>query len=352
MSHVFLTWLISLFLISCAVQKQSPVSSLPTLQLELEKQYPANQFVLAVGLSNLGFNEAEADAKRKIAEQIQSAFVSEMELSRQVVESEKASSVYSRLSSRSESRTSFSHAQLIHTMVAKGREIDGVHYVPAWLRRSDLAKLLWDQAGRISPVLTASQADALAAKNLLALYQPGSQADSTFSQLFGLAIQYRAVAKLELTHFAVFDSIQTAVLSHKHKMKLATLVESRVSITGTESFKAYSEGCQASISNFLSSKGLRIEKTRPDCEPCLTAEVRVEPRLDSNYRFGPQCKLNWEAKLVSQSSNSELFLARGKVISYSSHGEMDEAINKAWKQLADSVAGGIAVGITRVLKGD
>jgi hypothetical protein len=317
--------------------------TIASVQASVQSRCPQSECITAVGYSRLSVAEAEGEAKRRVAEQVNSTIRSEVENRRRSVESNGKEQITSDFWQRVVSTSDFTHGQLVQVETARACPSEGGGYiVPAKLDRAELARILAAESSRLTPSLRVSQQQALYSSHILSFSGPYNKAQSDFVRLYALAAQYRGVTGSALPEFEELDAKQTAVARKGRELVLSSRVETR--LDSPKDMVRNAGAYRAALSDHLGKRGVLVGPAG-DCPLCIVAEVKVTADLDPNFRFGPRCELSWNIEASDPSGHQSLNLGGGRVAAYSNKGDMDDAIARAWRRMADSagvVAGSLA----------
>jgi hypothetical protein len=306
--------------------------TLASVQKYAQMRCPDSECIVAVGFSTEGAAMAEADAKRRIAEQIQSTLRTEVESQKQSVQTNGTESFTSDFWTKVVTTSDFAHAQLIRIDPNQSCEGEGGRFVVATVSREELGGQLSQECARITPGLREAQKKALTAVNLLAFAAPSGSSREDFIRYYSLATQYRVVARSELSDFREIDKDQSEIARRGKAMALGTRIE--IKTYAPEGMSLFATNLRAGLNEHIGKKGILLNSDA-GCKTCIVAELRVRAVLDSAYTFGPRCELMWEIQAGDSSGKQAINLGSGRISAYSTRGSMDDAISRAWKKLQE-----------------
>jgi hypothetical protein len=281
---------------SCAGTSPRASAARPVTQTAAQQpseRYPASQYIVAEGVSDAGFEQAETQARVQVAAQVRSEIdavlttvMSASSRNGQIDDSQ-------RLLSEISTRTSFAHAEMIRTDPAARRFERGVYHAVARLSRSEAAAALARDYELAALDFRAAAAD---------LARPGTdlpvwsatlrRAETGFARLSQAAFGLRAVTRREHEPYVA----DRALYEQAEKERAARLSAARL---GLEVGKGadVSPRLAASVSGALARLGLGA--LPHDC-PAGGYRLRLTPELKWEAGpFGPVCRLSMSGELLA-----------------------------------------------------
>lgn len=105
----------------------------------MSSRYPTAQYVVAEGESPLGYEQAAANARAEVAAQLRSSLTAVVQSTMRSETQDGVTHDSQLLESTSQLRTTFDHAERIHSDAASRRRANGLYHVTAYLSRADAA---------------------------------------------------------------------------------------------------------------------------------------------------------------------------------------------------------------------
>jgi hypothetical protein len=252
--------------------------------------YPPERFLTAIGRSVRSANEAEADARRVIAERIRSDIVSLSEsVEREGSQDGKVSSSTAYLLSvRSEAR--FSHGELIRVDQGLGARHDGEYHAFAYASVAELSRVLSSAYDAQATAFRAAARSAESAGSLPEYAAAYQLARAAYLALARTAFEHRAVTGRDPRAFGD-DTLAHRALGEGRARRLSGIrVAPRVD--GLEA--ADRSRLEGLFARALASLGVAVEAGA--CEGALALAVRAAPDC-SRRSLGHHCGLSLRAAL-------------------------------------------------------
>lgn len=258
-----------------------------------QQRYPASQYIVAEGVSDAGFEQAETQARTQVAAQVQSEMNSVLTTVMSASSRNGQIEDLQRLLSETSTRTSFAHAEMIRADPAARRFERGVYHAVARLSRAEAAEALARDYELAALDFRAAAAD---------LARPGTdlpvwsatlrRAETGFARLSQAAFGLRAVTRREHEPY-VADGV---LYEQAEKERAARLSAVRLGLE-VGNGAGVSPRLAASVSGALARLGLGALPR--DCPAGgyrlrLTPEVRWEAGP-----FGPVCRLAMSGELLA-----------------------------------------------------
>jgi hypothetical protein len=269
----------------------SPVGRPPTRQEG--QRHPASQFIVAEGVSDAGFEQAETQARAQVAAQVQSELSAV--LTTVVGSSSRNGRIddYQRLLSETSTRTSFAHAEMIRTDPAARRQERGLYHALAFLSRAEAAEALSRDYELAALDFRAAVADlARPDADLPAWSATLRRAETGFVQLSQAAFGLRAVTRREHEPYVA----DLGLYEQAERERAARLSTARLGLevgSGTEA----SPRLAASVGGALARLGLGALPR--DC-PAGGYQLRLAPEIRWEAGpFGPLCRLTISGELLA-----------------------------------------------------
>jgi hypothetical protein len=257
------------------------------------RRHPASHYIVAEGVSDAGFEQAEAQARAQVAAQVQSEMSAVLTTVMSASSRNGRIDDSQRLLSETSTRTSFAHAEMIRTDPAARRRERGLYRAVAYLSRAEAAEAL-------ARDYELAALDFRAAVAVLA--RPGGdlpvwsatlrRAESGFDRLAQASFGLRAVTRRAHAPFVA----DLALYGQAEKDRAARLSATRLGLEVGDGADA-SPRLAASVSGALARLGLGA--LPHDCPAGgyllrLTPEIRWEAGP-----FGPLCRLTMSGELLA-----------------------------------------------------
>jgi hypothetical protein len=254
---------------------------------------PASLYIVAEGVSDAGFEQAETQARAQVAAQVQSELSSVLTTVMSSTSRNGQIDDFQRLVSETATRTSFAHAEMIRSDPAARRFERGVYHAVARLSRAEAANALAHDYELAALDFRAAAADlARPGADLPAWSATLRRAEAGFARLSQAAFGLRAVTRREHQPYVA----DLALYERAEQDRAARLSVARLGLEVGEGADA-SPRLAASVGGALARLGLGA---RPrDCPEGgyllrLTPEVRWEAGP-----FGPLCRLTMSGELIA-----------------------------------------------------
>lgn len=268
-------------------------STAPAAAQQESQRDPVSQYIVAEGVSDAGFEQAETQARAQVAAQVQSEMnsvlttvMSSSSRNGQIDDSQ-------RLLSEISTRTSFAHAEMIRTDPTARRLERGVYHAVARLSRAEAADALARDYELAALDFRAAAADlARPGADLPAWSATLRRAETGFARLSQAAFGLRAVTRREHGPY-VADGV---LYEQAEKERAARLSAVRLGLEvggGAD----ISPRLAASVGGALARLGLgALPRDCPagGCRLRLTPEIRWEAGP-----FGPVCRLTLSGELLA-----------------------------------------------------
>jgi hypothetical protein len=257
---------------------------------KIHPDYPPDRFLTAVGRSARSATEAEADARRVIAERIRSDIVSLSEsVERETSQDGKVSSSAAYLLTvRSEAR--FSHGELIRVEQGLGARHAGEYHAFAYASLAELSRVLSSTYESQATAFRASVRAAEGAGSLPEFAAAYQSAQATYVELARTAFEHRAVAGRDLRAFAADTQARRAL--GEARVRRVSTVRVAPRVDGLDA--ADRSRLEGLFGRALASLGVSVDAGA--CEGALALSVRAAP--DCGRRsLGHHCGLSLRATL-------------------------------------------------------
>ncbi len=257
------------------------------------ERFPDALYIVAEGVSNVSFAEAEAAARNEVSARVQSELTS-------VVTSVAASTTasgqtadYQRLLSQTTSRTSFAHAEMIQPDPASRQLVDGVYHARAVLSRSEASAAIAHDYDLAAIDFRAASAELQRPSADLAAWTATlRRAEGGFSKVSTAAFSLRAITRREYEPYAA-DLAQYELAEQQRATKLSA-VKLGLEVAGG----AGDDGrLAAALGSALARLGLTSAPGKCDAGMLV---LRLRPALTwEQGPFGPVCRLAMPGELVA-----------------------------------------------------
>jgi len=254
---------------------------------------PASQYIMAEGVSDAGFEQAETQARAQVAAQVRSEMSSVLTAVMSSTSRNGQADDSQRLLSETSTRTSFAHAEMIRADPAARRFERGVYHGVARLLRAEAADALAHDYELAALDFRSAAADlARPAADLPAWSATLRRAEAGFARLSQAAFGLRAVTRREHGPYVA----DVALYEQAEKERAARLSTARLGLEVGNGADA-SPRLAASVSGALARLGLGA--LPHDCPGGgyllrLTPEVKWEAGP-----FGPLCRLTMSGELFA-----------------------------------------------------
>jgi hypothetical protein len=257
------------------------------------QRYPDSQYIVAEGVSDAGFEQAETQARAQVAAQVQSEMSSVLTTVMSSTSRNGQIDDSQRLLSETATRTSFTHAEMIRADPSARRFERGVYHAVARLSRAEAADALAQDYELAALDFRAAAADlARPGVDLPAWSATLRRAEAGFARLSQAAFGLRAVTRREHGPYVA----DLALYEQAEKERAARLSAARLGLQVVNGADA-SPRLASSVSGALARLGLGALPR--DCPAGgyllrLTPEVRWEAGP-----FGPLCRLTMSGELLA-----------------------------------------------------
>jgi hypothetical protein len=295
------------------------------------QRYPASQYIVAEGVSDAGFEQAEAQARAQVAAQVRSEMSAVLTTVMSASSRNGQLDDSQRLLSETSTRTSFAHAEMIRTDPAARRFERGVYHAVARLSRAEAADALARDYELAALDFRSAAAD---------LGRPGTdlpvwsatlrRAETGFARLTQAAFGLRAVTRREHQPY-VADGV---LYEQAEKERAARLSTARLGLEVGNAADT-SPRLTASLSGALARLGLGA---RPrDC-PEGGYQLRLTPEVSWEAGpFGPLCRLTMSGELLAcdgQRPVGRVSLAHPEFVGTDLR-EKERALTVLWEQVSE-----------------
>ena len=254
---------------------------------------PASQYIVAEGVSDAGFEQAEAQACAQVAAQVQSEMSSVLTTVMASTSRNGRIDDSQHLLSETSTRTSFAHAEMIRADPAARRFERGVYHAVARLSRAEAAEALARDYELAALDFRAAAADlARPGADLPAWSATLRRAETGFTRLSQAAFGLRAVTRREHEPYVA----DLALYERAERERAARLSGARLGLEVGDGADA-SLRLAASIGGALARLGLGA--LPHDC-PAGGYLLRLTPELKWEAGpFGPLCRLTMSGELLA-----------------------------------------------------
>ena len=257
------------------------------------QRHPISEYIVAEGVSDAGFEQAETQARAQVAAQVQSEMSSVLTMAMSSTSHNGQIDDFQRLVSETGTRTSFAHAEMIRADPAARRFERGVYHAVARLSRAEAADALARDYELAALDFRAAAADlARPGADLPAWSATLRRAEAGFTRLSQAAFGLRAVTRREHEPYVA----DLALYERAERDRAARLSVARLGLEVGGGADA-SPRLAASIGGALARLGLGA--VPGDCPEGgyllrLTPEVQWEAGP-----FGPLCRLTMSGELLA-----------------------------------------------------
>ncbi len=257
------------------------------------QRYSASQYIVAEGVSDTGFEQAESQARAQVAAQVQSEMSAVLTTVMSSTSRDGVIEDSQRLLSETATRTSFAHAEMIRTDPAARRFERGLYHAVARLSRAEAADALAADYQLAALDFRAAVAD---------LARPGAdvpawsatlrRAEAGFARLTQAAFGVRAVTRREhppyVADAALYERVELA------RAKRLSVVRLGLEVGGGPDV---GPRLAASVGGALARLGLGAMPR--DC-PEGGYQLRLTPEIKWEAGpFGPLCRLALSGELIA-----------------------------------------------------
>ena len=281
---------------SCAgASPDVPVAS-PVARSAAQQQsqrYPASQYIVAEGVSDAGFEQAEMQARAQVAAQVRSEMSAVLTTVMSATSRNGQIDDSQSLLSETSTRTSFAHAEMIRADPAARRFERGVYHAVARLSRAEAADALAHDYDLAALDFRAAAVDlARPGADLPAWSATLRRAEADFARLSQAAFGLRAVTRRDHGPYVA----DVALHVQAEKERAARLSAVRLGLEVGNGVDA-SPRLAASVSGALARLGLGA---LPDDCPAGGYLLRLTPELKWEAGpFGPLCRLTISGELLA-----------------------------------------------------
>jgi hypothetical protein len=255
--------------------------------------HPASQYIVAEGVSDVGFEQAEAQARAQVAAQVRSEMSSVLTTVMSSTSRDGETDDFQRLVSETSTRTSFAHAEMIRVDPAARRLERGVYRAVARLSRAEAAAALAQDYELAALDFRAAATDlARPGADLPAWSATLRRAEAGFARLSQAAFGLRAVTRREHEPYVA----DLARYEQAEKERAARLSAARLGLEVGNGADANPQ-LAASVSGALARLGLGALPR--DC-PEGGYLLRLTPQVTWDAGpFGPMCRLTMSGELLA-----------------------------------------------------
>jgi len=277
---------------SCAGTSPRAPASSPVAR-SVARRYPVSQYIVAEGVSDAGFEQAETQARAQVAAQVRSEMISVLTTVMSSTSRNGAIDDSQRILSEVSTRTSFAHAEMIRADPAARRLEGGVYHSVARLSRAEAADALAHDYELAALDFRAAVADlARPGADLPAWSATLRRAETGFARLSRAAFGLRAVTRREHGPYLA----DLALYEQAEKERAARLSAARLGLEVGDAADA-SPRLAASVSGALARLGLGA--LPHDC-PAGGYLLRLTPEVKWEAGpFGPLCRLTMSGELLA-----------------------------------------------------
>lgn len=286
-------------------------------------KFQVSEYITAVGMSDVGFSEAENFASAKVAQQLKSKISYHYEMAM------KDTGIFH--DGKVTVDAHFSHAEMIRIDTTSGAKVGQLYYAFAYLPRRDVFNVLSNEyESEAVKFRRAVQSIAGQEADLPAYTAAFRQAYRIFSKLAAKSFELLAVTQRQHPPFqkdtALFQRMEQNRISLLRTLKLTV----RIQNTNHDDAR---EVILMALTGALTRLGL--EATPGVCSP-QKYELRIQADVNCKRgSFGPQCALDMDGALVHCSSGN--VLAQAELSDPAFKGLHTKDKNRALTQLYNSI---------------
>jgi hypothetical protein len=327
------------------------------LKTKAAEKYPSNQFLWYVARSAAGPTQAEYEAKRGIAEQVQASLTSEVRTMKEEIRNDGITTERESFLARVASTSSFDQAALIHVDAGLSIFKNGSHYAGAYLSKQDLSEILTGQYRKSGIIFRESARSALADQDPMGFLQKSRSAGNEYAIMAASLLQLKAVrifnplldesmAYAEVTRLddVLWDSLVAAKTRKFSEMRFALEVEVVDPVRRVRTTE-----------NLLSALNVLGFTARPEAaEQCMDGYAFRFLAEDACHlgSFGSHCEIRLKGRLEECQKKTVIVEFDLSDATFRSASPKDEetARNKAWATLSGAaLAGKLKVSLANIL---
>lgn len=280
-------------LLACA---SAPGKTLPPQLVDPARHplYTPDKYITAVGRSGDGVNQAEDNARLKVAEQVSTRIES--------IYKQHMTEEFNKISWQIQKDTRFTHAEMIHIDTASAAKQDGMFLAFAYLSRDEIYQWQMVEYGCLEVEFMQEVESLARLQDDLSAYTTGFRAaQKTFDQLANKAFEIQAVSQKPLPSFsrniARLQSIESQRVALLRDLKLTVTLEGNLPGQSREVILMALTGALARLD---------LEAAPGVCEP-QKYELRVHADVDCRRGYlGQECLLKMSGTLIHCASGKVL----------------------------------------------